>query len=641
MSIIKPEELNSLIYNVQQYLDRRLVTVNHFEFPRAEYVPATLSEHRARRSEVIRRLKLAAGLEPMVEFSKKEPQITHRRIYEGVAIYDVEIETLPGLRLTGNLFMPEKFEGKIPAILCPHGHWESGRVAHTYSGGVSMRCFEFARMGCLVFAYDMVGYNENNDIVHYLSYEDRRTSDLYGVSTFGMQTANSMRAVDFIYSLPETDRNRIICTGASGGASQTWFIAALDKRIKAVIPVCMLSSHFQGGCCCEEGPLLRINGLTSFDIVASLAPMPILLPCVTGDWTSCNHVYEIPKLREVYKLYNAEDKVESFYLYDGHNYNQRTREYVYAWISKHFLGKDCGLTIPEEKIAPPSPEILWFNGSKPEPASKERVAETLNTLKKVYTKNVFDHGDDFEAWRENRRELLREMISSDKPTKDVVRHNNFAEWKVDGGIANPCRLSRREIGDAVCGDIFISDTEKSKEEGFLFIAPDSYKDMFPEGKYYSCIREFLQNGISGYGIELLGGASTVKQFKSSIRNDECTAVKIDHEINWSASAFVPSYFSMRVQDIVTAYNHMKEFGFKNIKIVAPAGSAPEALAACALLNTPAADIDLTGVSDEIWFEKLRYQPLIFKFGGIRALLMVNKSAGVRYFNVPAEFQDIL
>ena len=291
MSIIKPEELNSLIYNVQQYLDRRLVTVNHFEFPRAEYVPATLSEHRARRSEVIRRLKLAAGLEPMVEFSKKEPQVTHRRIYEGVAIYDVEIETLPGLRLTGNLFMPEKFEGKIPAILCPHGHWESGRVAHTYSGGVSMRCFEFARMGCLVFAYDMVGYNENNDIVHYLSYEDRRTSDLYGVSTFGMQTANSMRAVDFIYSLPETDRNRIICTGASGGASQTWFIAALDKRIKAVVPVCMLSSHFQGGCCCEEGPLLRINGLTSFDIVASLAPMPILLPCVTGDWTSCNYVY--------------------------------------------------------------------------------------------------------------------------------------------------------------------------------------------------------------------------------------------------------------------------------------------------------------------------------------------------------------
>ena len=113
MSNVKPEDLQELIYSTPQYTDRRLVTADYFEFPREEYIPATLSEHRARRSEVIRRLKLAAGLDPMVEFSNKEPQVRNRRIYEGVAIYDVEIETLPGLRLTGNLFMPEKFEGKI------------------------------------------------------------------------------------------------------------------------------------------------------------------------------------------------------------------------------------------------------------------------------------------------------------------------------------------------------------------------------------------------------------------------------------------------------------------------------------------------------------------------------------------------
>lgn len=627
MALIKPEELKSMIYDMVQYTDRRMVNVNHLEFPREEYIPETLADHRAFRSEVIRRIKLAAGLEPMVKFSDKEPQITHRRVYEGVVLFDVEIETLPGLRLTGTLFMPEKSEGKIPAILCPHGHWQRGRVEHNPRGGVAKRCWQFARMGCLVFAYDMVGYNENNDMPHYFSAAARRDGDLYGVSTFGLQTANSLRAVDFIASLPETDQNRIICTGASGGASQTWFIAALDKRIKGVAPVCMLSSHFQGGCCCEEGPLLRMTGLTSFDIVASLAPMPILLPGVTGDWTSCNHIYEIPKLKEVYKLYNADDKVESFYLYDEHNYNQRTREYVYAWLSKHFLNKDCGLTLAEENIEPPSPEDIWFNGTKPEPASEEKFNATLKTLKKVYTDGIFEYGEDFVGWQENRRELLREMISSDKATKNIVRHNYFEEWEIDGGFANPCRLSRREIGDAVAAYTFTSRCEKSKDEAFLFIAPDSFKEMFPQGRHYDTIKGFLQSGISGYGIELFGGPSTQFMLERSIRNEESTNC---------ASAFVPSYFSMRVQDIVTAYNHMREFGFSNIKIIAPHGVAPEAMAACALLNAPFAEIDLAGVSDDVWTEKLRYQPLIRKLGGIRALYLINQSAKIKFSNIPHE-----
>lgn len=626
MALIKQEELLSLVYNTDdQYIDRRLVTANHLEFPREEYIPRTLAEHRARKSEVIRRLKLAAGLEPMIKFSEKEPLVINRRIYENVAIYDVEIETFPGLRLTGNLYMPEKVEGKIPAILCPHGHWQHGRVEHGPSGGVSMRCFEFARMGCIVFSYDMAGFNENNDLRHYSWGESRKIADLYGVSLFGLQTANSLRAVDFIADRPETDMNRIICTGASGGASQTWFIAALDKRIKAVAPVCMLSSHFQGGCCCEEGPLLRINGLTNFDIVASLAPMPIILPGVTGDWTSCNHIYEIPKLKEVYKLYNAEDKVESFYLYDQHNYNQRTREYIYAWVARNFLGNDCGLTLKEEEIEPPAPEFLWRNGTAPESASPERIAETLDILKKTYTGNIFDFGDDFAAWRENKRELLREMIASNTPVKDIVRHNLFNEWELDGGFANPCRLSRREIGDVVCCFTFTSTSEKSKDKAFLFVAPDSYRELFPGGRYYSVVSEYLQKGISGCGIELMGTGETAPMLEKSIRNDENTE---------SASAFLPSYFSMRVQDIITAYTHIREFGFKNVKIIAPAGSAAEALAACALLNTPEAEIDLAGLSDDIWLEKFRNQPLIHKVGGVRGLVLINKSSKVKYLNVP-------
>ena len=185
-----------------------------------------------------------------------------------------------------------------------------------------MRCFQFARLGFAVFSYDMIGYNDNNDFNHFWSNQLRRKCDLFGVSTFGLQTLNSLKALDFLCKRPEVDSERIGCTGASGGASQTWFLAAIDRRVKVVAPVCMLSSHFQGGCACEEGPLLRVTGLTSFDVVAAIAPRPLMLPAVTGDWTNLNPRYEIPKMKDVYKLYSAENLVEHFYYDDCHNYNK-------------------------------------------------------------------------------------------------------------------------------------------------------------------------------------------------------------------------------------------------------------------------------------------------------------------------------
>ena len=295
------------------WVDRRLVSFNFCDWAQEEFIPSSLEEHRSRCDFVKRRLLLSAGLVPELKIPQNAPQISDGKLYHGVIIKDVSIETMPGLRLTGSLFLPEKAQFPVPGILSPHGHWQNGRVHHAENGGVVMRCFELARLGFAVFAYDMIGYNENNDLPHSWQIDFKRRADVAGVSTFGLQTANSMRALDFLCSLDEVDETRIGCTGASGGASQTWFITALDERIKVAAPVCMLSSHFQGGCPCEEGPLLRTTGLTSFDIVSAIAPRPLMLPGVTGAWTNLNPEYEIPALEAVYKLYNAEKNVHSFY----------------------------------------------------------------------------------------------------------------------------------------------------------------------------------------------------------------------------------------------------------------------------------------------------------------------------------------
>jgi len=47
--------------------------------------------------------------------------------------------------------------------------------------------------------------------------------------------------------------------GASGGATQTMMLAAVDDRLQFVSPVNMVSAIMQGGDLCENAPGLRLN----------------------------------------------------------------------------------------------------------------------------------------------------------------------------------------------------------------------------------------------------------------------------------------------------------------------------------------------------------------------------------------------
>jgi len=495
------EEYPPILDGAPYWCDHRLFNQNFYQAATEAYVPKTAEEHRMRRDMAIRQLRLSAGLEPVIRFSEMAPRVMNRHIYEGVAIYDVDIETLPGLRLTGNLFMPEKVGKPLPGILCPHGHWPNGRVHNDGRGGVAMRSFEFARLGFVVFSYDMLGYNDNNGLPHYFPPDLRRNCDLNGVSAFGLQTANSMRAVNFLASRPEVDADRIGCTGASGGGSQTWFIALLDERIRAIAPVCMLSSHFQGGCPCEEGPLLRTRGLTSFDIVAALAPRPILLPAVTGDWTNLNPAYEIPRLKQVYALYGAEQNVSAFYYDDQHNYNKRTREHVYAWFRRQLQGEDAPDRLPEEEIAAPVPELLWHGGKKPEPASAEKIARTIRTITPVYTASALEMPDGFENWKLRNTDILRRMIGSDRPTKDVVEREDRRFRDMPFGQYDPHTVSRRGVGDIVTQVRFLPKDPVAEKRGFLIVTPGSFREFLGAGRYAGTVNELMKRGIPGMGVE--------------------------------------------------------------------------------------------------------------------------------------------
>lgn len=312
--------------------------------------PASRKAWEARREEVRRRILFSAGLWPMPEKTPLHPRVTGRTIGPDYVIENVAIETLPGFYLCGNVYLPRGKRGPFPGIVNPHGHWGAGRLtmepdvpradpppappapgkANLVAIGVSL-----ARQGFVCFAYDMVGYVDTRQIDHRFAGSLRPW--LWAVSLNGLQLWNSIRAVDYLASRPEVDARRIGCTGASGGGTQTFELAAVDDRIAAAAPVNMISAMMQGGCLCENGPGLRV-GTDNVEIGALMAPRPLLLVSCTGDWTRNVPREEWPAIRKVYELYGAADRTAVVQFNYGHNYNVESREAVYAWFGRWLKG---------------------------------------------------------------------------------------------------------------------------------------------------------------------------------------------------------------------------------------------------------------------------------------------------------------
>src|SRR4030095_13001213 len=129
--------------------------------------------------------------------------------------------------------------GPFPAILSPHGHWAYGRLENSAVASVPGRAINLARQGFVVFTYDMTGYNDSRQIDHREFGGPREK--LWGLSVAGLQLWNSIRGLDFLESLPYVRRDRIGATGASGGGTQVFLLAAIDERAAGAGPGHMIS----------------------------------------------------------------------------------------------------------------------------------------------------------------------------------------------------------------------------------------------------------------------------------------------------------------------------------------------------------------------------------------------------------------
>ncbi len=261
---------------------------------------------------------------------------------DGYRIEKLYYESLPGLYVPADLYIPDNIEKPAAAILYVNGHSPTQNVHYQAYPA------KFAELGFVCLIIETIQFGEVRGY-HWGCYANGWFNWFSrGYNPAGVELWNAIRGLDLLASRPEVDSERMGVTGISGGGSQSWYIAAADPRVKAVAPVCGASTlrdqigkrTVDGHCDC----MMPTNTyLIDFqDIGALIAPRPLLIAQADGDgMNTIESVRELySDIKRLYELYDAEDKISFIETPGGHSYHQLSREGTHSFFLKHLMGKD-------------------------------------------------------------------------------------------------------------------------------------------------------------------------------------------------------------------------------------------------------------------------------------------------------------
>jgi dienelactone hydrolase len=603
--------------------------------------PTTARAWEARRKHTRDQVLVGNGLWPMPEKTPLRAVIHGKIDRDDYTIEKVFFASYPGHYVSGNLYRPKGKGGKLPGVLCPHGHWANGRLydagekaakaqmdqgaEKTVEGArypLQARCAQLARMGCVVFHYDMVGVADSQQIGHREGFKDPE-AELRLQNFMGLQTWNSIRALDFLLSLPEVDPARIGVTGASGGGTQTFVLCAVDDRPAVAFPAVMVSTGMQGGCVCENAPFLRQNG-GNIELAGLFAPKPLGMSGA-NDWTIDIERHGLPQLKSLYRLYGAEDNVMAkTYPQFGHNYNQVSRELMYNWFNKHLkLGQQE--PVAEKPFVPVPPEELRvYDTTHPRPRDAVDVHGLRRYLAQQSEKQLQALlPKDAKSLGEFRRVLgtaLRVMVNDTLPEADAVEVTGAGKRVAPReGAKQDYLLTLSRKGQEEQVDVVVLAGAETDGTVVVWVHPNGIASLEQDGKLAFAAQELLKKKATILAVQpLLTGRNSAEAEMPITKHQKSTGYA------GYTTCYNRPLLSNRVHDILTAVAYARgPMKAKRVHLLGLERAGPWVVLARALcgdkVERTAADLDqfrferILSNADEMML------PGALKYGGLPAL----------------------
>lgn len=559
----------------------------------------------ARAAFLRQQILVSAGLWPLPEKTPLNPHVYDKIEHQDYTIEKVYFESYPGFFVTGNLYRPVGKTGPFPAVLSPHGHWAYGRLENSDVVSVPGRCINLARQGYVVFSSDMIGYNDSRQINHRLA---GKALSLWSIGSLGLHLWNNIRSLDFLQSLPDVDQNRLACTGASGGGTQTFLLSAVDDRIKVAAPVNMISHYMQGGDVCENAPNLRID-TNNMELGALMAPRPLLMVSAAGDWTRDTPRVEYPAIRNIYKLLGADENLRAKQVFAIHNYNLESRETVYEWFGRWLL-HETDLTKLKERsftVEAPSSVLSFYGRPLPEHAKTEQ--QIINYLIESYQRQITQmwprDAPTLDQFKKIMGVALQHSLAVRYPDPSLITESVHSSADANNG--QEFYLSRQGEDDRVPMMVMLPRQRKKQMTATLIVAPEGKSDR----KIREMANALLNGGQMVFSLDAFntGPAKATRDTSDPL----FTAYNRTDDDN-------------RVQDILTALAYLKnkpEINAINLVGLGQAGLW------CLLARSQSPAINRTAVdynqfstlSDKAYLEEL-YIPGIRRAGDLRTAIAI-------------------
>lgn len=600
--------------------------------------PATKEAWDAQATAIRQQLLVSQGLWPLPAKTPIQPVIHSKVERDDYTIERVYFASRPGHYVTGSLFRPKNATGKLPGVLCPHGHWANGRfytaddkaaneqiaiqAEKTDNGAhapVQARMIQLARMGCVVFHYDMIGYADSLALDHRKNFSDPEAEQRLQ-NLMGLQTWNSIRALDFLLELPDVDPQRIGVTGASGGGTQTFILGALDPRVTVAFPAVMIGTAMQGGCVCENASYLR-TGLNNVAFAACFAPRPMAMSGA-DDWTINIETKGLPELKQIYGFYGQSDLVQAkCFPQFKHNYNLVAREMMYNWFNQH-LGLNQPSPVTERDFVRLSTEELTvFNTEHPQPADALRAPD----LRRVLTAESRDAmaallprtPDRLAQYQQVVGVAAKVMLGGGLPTGEEVDTDAVTEVPGNGYMLHKTLLGRKDSGEKIPFVALVPDNASGSV--VLWVDGHGKQALFTaEGTPTAAVQTLLDRKVSVVSIDAF-------QTGEYLKADQPYENKVNETFAGYTFGYNRPLVAERVRDILTTIAALKRH--PDVQRVSLVGTGDAGLwmayaAGLAGTSVEATALDLAGFSSAK-VTSLRDPQLLpgsLKYGGVGGAL---------------------